>query len=204
MRVEYVCTHTRYNRWTCHTRYTLRLAILASFNYYPGRSRLVRASGSFWDARRGDSDDHLSLYDRDRGTQSQLAVISVISVISVITLLLPVSIRYTHYTLNSLSYILYAFILTVRYTYCTLLYSLYAILTVCFYTHGTLSHCTLLYSRYAISLYAILTIQVSGDVNLLLPVMLVILVARLVGDHFNESIYEIHLRLAQARPHLLA
>jgi len=52
-------------------------------------------------------------------------------------------------------------------------------------------------TRMTISLTVIL-VELSNDINLLLPIMLAILSAKLVGDRFTISLYDIHIELGGA------
>ena len=49
-------------------------------------------------------------------------------------------------------------------------------------------------TRMTISLTVIL-VEVSNDINLLVPIMLTILTAKIVGDHYTKSLYDIHIEL---------
>lgn len=42
---------------------------------------------------------------------------------------------------------------------------------------------------------SMIVVELSGDLNLLLPAMVVVLTARLIAEHFNESIYLIQIKL---------
>jgi len=52
-------------------------------------------------------------------------------------------------------------------------------------------------TRMTISL-AVILVEVSNDIRLLLPIMLAILLARAVGDRFTHSLYDIHILLSGA------
>ena len=53
-------------------------------------------------------------------------------------------------------------------------------------------------TRMTISL-TVIVVEVTGEIEMLLPIMFTILAAKLVGDRFTRSLYEIHISLAGVR-----
>ena len=64
-----------------------------------------------------------------------------------------------------------------------------------YFLRGFYLTCSLFQVRMTISLTVIL-IEATGNLTYGFPIMVVLMVAKWVGDYFNEGIYDIHIQLA--------